>query len=58
MCFLVQKHVFVHFLNNQKLFIYFNQIDVIVGKSLVKHIYILYIYTPLLITVLKNVENF
>ena len=39
MCFLIQKHLFVYFLNNQKLLIQFNQIDVIVGKSLVKHIY-------------------
>ena len=39
MCFLIQKHVFIHFLNNQKLLIEFNQIDVIVGKSLVKPIY-------------------
>ena len=39
MCFLIQKQVFVDFLNNQKLLIWFNQIDVIVGKSLVNHIY-------------------
>ena len=52
MCFLIEKHVFVHFLNNQKLSIQFNQIDVIVGKSLVKHM------NSLLITFLKNVENF
>ena len=54
MCFLIQKHVYVHFLNNQKLLIYFNQIDVIVGKSLVKHTYFL----VLLIAVSKNVEKF
>ena len=36
--FLIQKHVFIQFLNNQKLLIQFNQTDVIVGKSLVKHI--------------------
>ena len=36
MCFLIQKHVFVH---NQKLLISFNQPDGIVGESLVKHIY-------------------
>ena len=40
MCFLIQKHVYVHFLNNQKLLIYFNQTDVTVVKNLVKHIYI------------------
>ena len=28
MCFLIQKHVFIQFLNNQKLLIQFNQIDV------------------------------
>ena len=45
MCFLIQKHVFVYFFNNQKLLILFNQIDVIVSKSFVKHIYIyIYIY--------------
>ena len=38
MCFLIQKHDFIQFLNNQKLLIQFNKIDVIVGKSLVKHI--------------------
>ena len=43
MCFLIQKRVFIQFLNNQKLLTWFNQIDVIVGKSLVKYIYI-YIY--------------
>ena len=44
MCFLIQKHVFIQFVNNQKLLIQFNQIDVIVGKSLVKDVYnILYI---------------
>ena len=32
MCFLIQKHVFIQFLNNQELIIYFNQIDVILGK--------------------------
>ena len=37
---------FIHFLNNQ--------IDVIVGKSLVKHIYSI----ALLITVLKIIERF
>ena len=31
------KHVFIYFLNNQKLLLLFNQFDVIVGKSLVKH---------------------
>ena len=39
MCSLIQKHVFIYFRNNQKLLIQFNQIDVIVGKSLVKHGY-------------------
>ena len=34
----MQKHILMHFLNNRKLLIKF--IDVIVGKSLVKHIYI------------------
>ena len=34
----MQKYDFIQFLNNQKLLIWFNQIDVIVGKSLVKHI--------------------
>ena len=53
MCFIIQKHAFVHFLNDQNLLIEFNQIDIIVSKSLVKHI-----YSSLLITVLKNVENF
>ena len=38
MCFLIQKHAFIQFLHNQKLLILFNQIDVIGGKSLVKHI--------------------
>ena len=38
MGFLIQKHHFIQFLNNQKLLIQFNKIDVIVGKSLVKHI--------------------
>ena len=38
MFFLIQKHVFIQFLNNQKLLIKFNQTDVIVGKILVKHI--------------------
>ena len=36
MCFLIQKQVYIHFLNNQKLliyFIYFNQIDVLVSKT-------------------------
>ena len=37
-CFLIQKYDFIQFLNNQKLLIWFNQIDVIVGKSVVKHI--------------------
>ena len=54
MCSLLQKHIFIHFLNIQKLLIYFNQIDVIVGKSLVMHIYSLVLF----ITVLKNVEKF
>ena len=53
MCFLIQKHVFIHFLNNQNLLIQLNQIDVVLSKSLAKHIYSL----NLLITVLKNVEN-
>ena len=37
MCYLIQKHVFIYLLNNQKLLIWFNQFDVIVGKSLVNH---------------------
>ena len=36
MCYLIQRHVFTHFSNNQKLLILFNKIDVIGGKSLVK----------------------
>ena len=36
MCFLIQKNVFIHFFNNQKLLILINKIDVIGGKSLVK----------------------
>ena len=38
MCFLIQKYDFIQFLNNQRLLIWFNQSDVIVGKSLVKDI--------------------
>ena len=34
MCYLIQKHVFIYLLNNQKLLTQFNQIDVIEGKSL------------------------
>ena len=34
--YVIQKHVFIHFFNNQKLLILFNKIDVIGGKSLVK----------------------
>ena len=33
MCFLIQKHVFIQFLNNQKLLIQFNQIDVDVTEE-------------------------
>ena len=36
MCYLIQKNVFIHFFNNQKLLILINKIDVIGGKSLVK----------------------
>ena len=36
MCYLIQKHVYIHFFNNQKLLILFNRIDVNGGKSLVK----------------------
>ena len=36
MCYLIQKNVFIHFFNNQKLLILINKIDVIAGKSLVK----------------------
>ena len=36
MCYLIQKHVFIHFFNNQKLLILCNKIDVIGGTSLVK----------------------
>ena len=44
-CFLLQKHDFIHFLNNQKLLTYFNQTDVTVVKNLVKFIYLnLYIF--------------
>ena len=39
LCAFSYKHVFIQFLNNQKLLIQFNQIDAIGGKNLVKHIY-------------------
>ena len=58
MCYLIQKHVFIHFLNNQKLLILFNKIDVIVGKSLVKPWLSIIYSLVLLIIVLKNVEKF
>ena len=35
-CHLIQKYVFIHFFNNQKLLTMFNKIDVIGGKSLAK----------------------
>ena len=49
-----QTLVFIHLLDNPKLLILFNQINITVGKTLVKHIYSL----VLLITVLKHVEKF
>ena len=54
MYYLIQKHAFFTFSEWSETLIQFNQIDVIVGKSLVKHIYSL----VLLITVSKNVEKF
>ena len=48
---------YTHFLNNQKLLILFNKIDVIVGKSLVKPWLSIYSLV-LLIIVLKNAERF
>ena len=44
----------MQFVNNQKLLKKFNETDVIVGKSLVKHIYNPQFYR----SVLKNVEKF
>ena len=55
MRYLIQKHVFVHFLNSQKLLISLNKIDVIVDKSLAKPWLNILV---LLIIVLKNVEKF
>ena len=55
MRYLIQKHVFIHFLNSQKLLILLNKIDVIVDKSLAKPWLNILV---LLIIVLKNVEMF